>query len=92
MAHYEEDLMEASKHLDGDGIAKLAQVMYLLKTSKFENIWWRIENRVHELAMVKNGLDVYQITNILRAFSRSQDNFMSGSEKLYIHLEPHIIS
>jgi hypothetical protein len=25
--------------------------MYILKTADFENIWWRIENKVNELAL-----------------------------------------
>ena len=62
--------------------------MYLLKCKDFANIWWRIENRVHELA---DTLDAYQITNILRSFSRSQENRMSGSDKLFIHLEGSIM-
>ena len=65
--------------------------MYLLKEETFENIWWRIENRVHELAESAEGLDNYQVVNILRAFSKSQMNKMAGSKKLFTHLEPHII-
>jgi len=60
--------------------------MYLLKSKAYENIWWRIENRVHELA--EGYLDMYHITNILRSFSRSQENQMSGSDKLFYHVEP----
>jgi hypothetical protein len=65
--------------------------MYLLKDETFENIWWRIENRVHELAEVPGALDMYHVTNILRAFSRSQQNHQAGSDKLFIHLEPIIL-
>jgi len=64
-------LNEASKYLDGEGITRLAQVMYLLKSKSYENIWWRIENRVHDLAEIEGALDTYNITNILRSFSRS---------------------
>ena len=65
--------------------------MYLLKEETFENIWWRIENRVHDLAESAEGLDNYQVVNILRAFSKSQMNKTAGSKKLFLHLEPHII-
>ena len=44
--------------------------MYLLKDTNFENIWWRIENRVHELAEDK-ALDICHVTDILRSFSKS---------------------
>lgn len=88
---YEQDLFEASKHLDGDGITRMAQFLYMFKTREFEPIWWRIENRVHELAEVKGALDMYNVVNIIRSFSRSQENRMSGSDKLFIHLEPFII-
>ena len=71
LALYEHDLNEASKYLDGEGITRLAQVMYLLKSKSYENIWWRIENRVHDLAEIEGALDTYNITNILRSFSRS---------------------
>ena len=92
LAHYEDDFCEAAQHLDAEGITKLAQVMYLLKSGRYENIWWRIENRVHDLAEVKGALDDYHISNIIRSFSRSQENLMSGSDKLFVHLEPLIIN
>ena len=76
--------------MDSEGITRLSQVMYLFKSKSFENIWWRIENRIHELAEVKGALDIYNVTNIIRSFSRSQDNKMSGSDKLFIHLEPFV--
>jgi len=90
IAHYEDDLQETCGHLDEEGITRLSQVMYLLKTKKYENIWWRIENRVHDLAE-SGKLDAYHITNILRSFSKSQDNQMSGSPKLFVHLEPLVL-
>jgi len=65
--------------------------MYLLKDESYENIWWRIENRVHELAEQGDSLDVYHLANILRSFSKSQHNRMAGSDKLFVHLEPKII-
>jgi hypothetical protein len=91
VAHYEQDLLEICPHLDADGLTRFAQVMYLMKTKNFENIWWRIENRVHELAEEKGALDSFHLTNILRSFSRSQENQMSGSDKLFVHLEPLVM-
>jgi hypothetical protein len=52
-------------------LTRLAQTLYLLKDDRYENIWWRIENRVHELAELDGALDLYHIVNILRSFSRS---------------------
>lgn len=46
---------------------------------------------MHELAEEAGALDVYNVANILRSFSRSQENQMSGSEKLFIHLEPFVL-
>lgn len=81
-----------SQYLDADHLTRFAYSLYLMKDENFENIWWRIENRVHELAEEKGALDMYHITNILRAFSKSQENKTAGSEKLFVHLEPHIIN
>ena len=51
LAHYETDLCEAAQYLDCEGITRLAQSLYLIKSKAFENIWWRVENRVIELNM-----------------------------------------
>lgn len=91
LAHYESDFCDAAQYLDAEGITRMAQVMYLLKNPAYENIWWRIENRVHELAEVDGALDHYNISTILRSFSRAQENKMAGSNKLFVHLEPLII-
>lgn len=63
-----------------------------MKSKSFENIWWRIENRIHELAEQKDALDAYHLSNIIRSFSKSQNNRMSGSPKLFYHLEPLILA
>lgn len=63
--------------------------MYILKTPEYENIWWRIEDRAIEL---KDKLDGYQVSNILRSFSHSQENKMSANDKTYYHLEPKVLS
>lgn len=91
LAHYEHDLCEAAPYLDGDGVTRLAQTLYLLKSKAYENIWWRVENRVHDLAEIEGALDLYNVTNIIRSFSRSQENQMSGSDKLFYHLEPIVM-
>lgn len=91
LAHYEHDLCEAAPYLDADGATRLAQTLYLLKSKAYENIWWRVENRVHELAEQDGALDVFNVTNIIRSFSKSQENQMSGSDKLFYHLEPIIL-
>lgn len=91
IALYEHDFMDIPQHLDAEHLTRFAQVMYLLKDETFENIWWRIENRVHELAEQKGALDTYHVVNILRSFSKSQQNKMAGSPKLFVHLEPFVI-
>lgn len=91
LAHYEHDLCEAAQYLDADGVTRLAQALYLLKSKAYENIWWRVENRIHELAEVEGALDIFNVAKIIRSFSRSQENQMSGSDKLFYHLEPIIL-
>ena len=49
IAHYEHDLCEAGENADSEHLTRLAQTLYLLKSGEFENIWWRIENRVNDL-------------------------------------------
>lgn len=46
LAYYETDICEAAQYLDKEGITRLAQSLYLIKSKSFENIWWRVENRV----------------------------------------------
>lgn len=70
LAHYQHDLIDAAEKADAEHITRLAQALYILKTADFENIWWRIENRVNELAL-KGELESYHIVNILRSFSRA---------------------
>ena len=93
LTEYESDLCEAAEmgHLDSHGITRMASMLYLFKDNSFENIWWRIENRVHELAEQSGALDNFHLTNILRAFSRANDNNMAGSDKLFVHLEPLVM-
>lgn len=50
LANYETELMEAAEKADAEHVTRLAQSLYILKSDQFENIWWRIENRVNELA------------------------------------------
>lgn len=58
LANYETELMEAAEKADAEHVTRLAQSLYILKSDQFENIWWRIENRVNELAE-KTLLDEY---------------------------------
>lgn len=66
----------------------------MFKTKAYENIWWRVENRVSQLAIEggSNAYDKYLLSEILRAFSRSQDNQMTGSKKLFVNLEPVVLA
>jgi hypothetical protein len=91
ISHYEYDLIDAAEKVDAEHITRLAQTMYIFKTGEFENIWWRIETRVNELAE-KGELDIYHVVNILRAFSRGQHNKMCGAQKTYFNLEKVVIN
>ena len=91
ITNYEQDFVDVSQYLDAEHLTRFAQTLYLFKDDSFENIWWRIEDRVHELAEQKGSLDSYHLVNLLRSFSRSQQNKMAGSAKLFVHLEPHIL-
>ena len=77
IATYEHELCEAGEGADAEHLTRLAQAMYILKIGDFENIFWRVERRANELAHHEK-LDIYNVTNILRAFSRSQNNRMCG--------------
>lgn len=77
LAHYEHDLCDAAEKADAESLTRIAQAIYILKTDQFENIWWRIENRTNDLAE-KKELDIYHVVNILRSFSRAQQNHMVG--------------
>ena len=91
LALCEDDLCEICPLLNSEEIVRLSMALYLMKSSRYENIWWRVENRVHDLAEEKGALDSYHISSIIRSFSKSQDNIMAGSDKLFYHLEPLII-
>ena len=90
IAHYEHDLCEAGEKADPEYLTRLAQALYVLKIGEFENIFWRIERRTNEFA-AKKKLDTYHVTNILRAFSRSQNNRMCGQDKTFYSVEPTIL-
>lgn len=90
IAHYEHDLCEAAEKADAEGLTRIAQALYILKTGEFENIWWRIESRANDLAQ-EGKLDFYNVHNILRAFSRSQHNQMTGKDKTFYNLEPVVM-
>ena len=62
--------------------------MYLLKTPNYENILWRVETQVNNIA---DKMDTYHLVNILRAFSHSQINKTFGKDQTYYNLEPMIL-
>ena len=90
VAIYEDDLCEAGEEADAEHLTRLAQAMYILKTGGYENIFWRIERRANELAS-QDKLDIYHVTNILRAFSRSQNNRMCAKDKTFYNLEKAVL-
>lgn len=93
LSHYEGDLkeiIETDGLLDADHLTRLAQALYLFKTGEFEGIFRRIEKRallLHEAGK----LDIYHITNILRAFVHSQENRMNGKDKTFFAFEATVL-
>ena len=65
--------------------------MYLLRTRSFNNIWWRVENRVSELAVTGHKFDKFQLGDILRSFAKGNEKQMTGSKKLFTNLEPQVL-
>jgi hypothetical protein len=72
LSHFDGDLKDAVEkgHLDGEHLTRLAQALYILKTKDFEGIFRRIEKRAVALH-AEGKLDIYQVTNLLRAFTHS---------------------
>lgn len=91
VANYEHDLCEAAEQADPDQLTRLAQALYIMQTSEFENIFWRVERRTNQFAH-EGKLDTYQACNIIRALSRSQKNRMCGQDKTFAALEPIFLS
>jgi len=77
VANYEHDLCEAGESANAEQLTRMAQALYIMKTCEYENIFWRVERRANQLAH-ENALDSYNVTNILRALTRSQNNKMCG--------------
>jgi hypothetical protein len=77
IANYEHDLCEAAEQADPEQLTRLSQALYILQTTEFENIYWRVERRTNQLAH-EGKLDAYNVANILRSLSRSQKNKMCG--------------
>jgi hypothetical protein len=73
LSHYESDLKdiaESPELLDAEHLTRLAQALYILKTKDYEGVFRRIERSA--LAHHEQGkLDIYHVTNILRAFSHA---------------------
>ena len=94
LSHYEDDLKEISDKeglLDAEHLTRLAQALYILKSGEFEAIFQRIEASALRLDAQKK-LDAYHVTNILRAFSHSQENRMCGKDKTYFALEKTLLA
>ena len=47
VANYEHDLCEAGEGANPEQLTRLAQALYILQTTTFENIFWRVERRTH---------------------------------------------
>lgn len=47
IANYEHELCEAGENANPEQLTRLAQALYIMKTSEFENIFWRVERRTN---------------------------------------------
>jgi hypothetical protein len=73
LSHYEDELKtiaETQGLLDGEHLTRLAQALYILKTNDYESVFRRIEGSAVNLHEARK-LDIYHVTNILRAFSHA---------------------
>jgi hypothetical protein len=91
VANYEHDLCEAGENANPEQLTRLAQALYILRTTEFENIFWRVERRANQLAH-EGQLDTYNVTNILRALSHSLKSKMCGQDKTFTAMEPIILA
>jgi hypothetical protein len=71
-------------------LTRLAQALYILKAKDFEGIFRRIERMAVELHE-QGKLDIYHVTNILRAFTHAQENRMCGRDKTFFTFEPTVL-
>jgi hypothetical protein len=92
LSHYEADLKEVVEKdlLDAEHLTRLAQALYVLKSTEFEPVFKRIEKSALRLH-AKGQLDIYHVTNLLRAFTHSQENKMCGSDKTFFALESVVL-
>jgi hypothetical protein len=92
LSHFDQDLKEIveARLLDGEHLTRLAQALYILKTRDFEGIFRRIEHLAIELHE-QGKLDIYHVTNILRAFTHAQENKMCGRDKTFFTFEPTVL-
>ena len=88
LAHYEEELKEATLHVDVEHLVRLAQALYIFKTKEFETLFWKIEDVAVQQV---DKLDIYQITNLVRAFTHSQENKQCGRDKTFFVFESKIL-
>jgi hypothetical protein len=85
---YEYEFLDAIQFWDSEHLTKLAQTFYLLNSRKFPHIWKRIEHKT--IDEVKN-LDSYNLTQLMRSFTRNKIYSGFGSDKLFNDLETRVI-
>lgn len=93
LSHYETDLKDISEKqglLDAEHLTRLAQALYILKSGDFEPIFRRIEFNALQLHS-EGKLDIYHVTNILRAFVHCQENRMCGRDKTFFAFESTVL-
>jgi hypothetical protein len=77
---FEDDLEENVKNFTKDQTVRLIEAFYIMKTSKFIYILWKLESRA--LDHLKS-FEHDDTARVLRSFSHMNNNNMFGSEKTY---------
>ena len=93
LSHYEQDLKEIAEStglLDAEHLTRLAQALYIFKSRDYESVFRRIERSALDLH-AQGKLDIYHVTNILRALVHSLENKMCGKDKTFFTLEPVVM-
>ena len=88
MSVYEYDVLDSVQFCDKEHLVRLAQTYSLFKSPDVLQMFWRIEKRALELI---DELDTYDITNIIRSFTRTQGVVAYGKDSTFVELEQRVM-
>lgn len=81
-------MLDKVQFSDKEHLTRLGQTLYLMSTPSFFNIMKRVEYHARDL---KDKLDDYNLTNILRSMTRYKRLPFFGEDRTFIDLEPKIL-